>query len=254
MCYCPLLPKMTDPAGAIRLFCLPYAGGGSAPFHRYRRSLPDWLELVPLNLPGRESRVADAPYTDLRQLAADAVDATSAYLDHPYALLGHSLGAVVALEMAREIRRRGGPLPRLLVPAACRAAQLLGRRSPIHQLPEREFLYELTVRYNGIPTAVLENRELLDLLLPVLRADVQLMDTYQHVPEPPLAVEILALGGTNDTAVSRADLSAWRNQTSVRFSTRMLPGGHFFLFDDTADAARSAWLVIAERLNSLAPD
>jgi surfactin synthase thioesterase subunit len=243
---------MTERAGAVRLFCLPYAGGGAAPYHRWRPGLPDWLDLLPLNLPGRESRAAHPPYTELEQLASNAAAVIATCANHPYALLGHSLGAVAALEITRKLRQSGHPLPRLLIVTGCRAPQVMARRSPIHQLPETEFLGELASRYNGIPAVVLENRELLDLLLPVLRADVGMLETHTYVDEPPLDVEILALGGTADAAVTAADLNAWRIHTSQRFSARLLPGGHFFLFDDEQGAARMAWDTIVNRLAEFA--
>ena len=146
------------------------------------------------------------------------------------------------------------PLPGLLIVAACQAPKLLNQRPPIHLLPDEAFLRELTARYAGIPAEVLQNRELLDLLLPTLRADVRLMETYRHRDEAPLDLEILALGGTSDGAVPVADLNAWRSQTAKRFSARLLPGDHFFLVDDTTGAAGAAWEVIASRLREFASD
>ena len=230
MPHSPFLPQSLALDTSLRLVCLPYAGSGAAVFHRWRAALPAAIGLVPICLPGREGRVGELPYTDMPTLVHALADELMPVLDHPWAALGHSMGAWIALELVRELRRRGGRLPRLLIVAASQAPDVDTSPSNLHTLPDDQFVDELGRQFDGIPPAVRDNAELLELVLPALRADIQMVETYQYQEEPPLDVDILALGGTDDPAVSASQLAAWRRQTSGKFSARLLPGGHFFLF------------------------
>lgn len=224
------LPNHLSAAAALRLVALPYAGGGAAPYYRWRQTLDSRIELVPIQLPGRESRISEVPLTDLCTLVTEIADAMTPVLDRPYAILGHSMGATIAFELARELRRRNLRLPELLIVAASAAPHQQQAGQSMNSLSDEAFVAEMNRRFEGIPSAVLEHRELLQLLLPALRADMTLLENYKHQDESPLAVEILALGGTEDRAVSRTQLADWRRHTSANFSQRMFPGGHFFLF------------------------
>ena len=221
--------RLTENA-ALRLVCLPYAGGGSAVFHRWRTTLPPHVDLVPLALPGHDGRLAEPPRTDLRMLADELAEDMRPALGRPYVLVGHSLGAWIAFELARVLRRRGLPQPELLVVAGARPPHIDLPQSPLHLLPDKEFIAALQARYDGIPSAILASAELLQLLLPVLRADIQMVETYRYADEAPLEIEFLVLGGAEDPAISAAQLADWRRHTSRNCSVRQFPGGHFFLF------------------------
>jgi surfactin synthase thioesterase subunit len=225
--------------GLIRLVCLPFAGGGSAAYYRWRPAIPSWIELKPLNIPGHDGRLNERPFTDLRALAVMLADELRSVLDRPLVLLGHSLGGWLAFELARELRRRGWRPPELMVVAASRAPHVSLAESPIHQLPAQEFLLALERRYGGIAPEISSSPELLQLLLPALRADMQMVETYQYAEESPLKIPILALGGTEDAAISPAQLNAWQRHTTGEFSMRLLPGGHFFLFGRVRAGAAS---------------
>ena len=224
------LPTDLSANSALRLFALPYAGGGSAPYYRWRRVFEERIELVPVNLPGREGRISEPAIADMVVLVSEIADALEPVIDRPFALLGHSMGALIAFELARELRRRGGRAPTLLIVAASPAPHRPRSAQPMHALPDAEFLAEMGRRFDGIPAAVREQDELLKLLLPAMRADIELLEAYHYHDEPSLDCDILALGGTDDRAVSMTDLAEWRRHTSGRFSQRMFPGEHFFLF------------------------
>ena len=169
----------------------------------------------------------ETPITQLSPLVQALAQALVPLLDKPFAFFGHSLGALVAFELARQLRRQSGVQPVRLLVSADRAPQISHRDRPINALPEKEFLDELR-RLNGIPEKVLEETELMQSMLPILRADFAVYETYVYSTELPLSCPISTLGGLQDHRVSRDDLEAWRDQTSGSFSLRMFPGGHFF--------------------------
>jgi medium-chain acyl-[acyl-carrier-protein] hydrolase len=223
------LPSFSRRPGAeVRLFCLPYAGGGAGVFRGWEDSLAGRVEVCPVQLPGRETRFREPAFTRLAPLVEALAGSLRLYLDRPFALFGHSMGALLAFELARRLQRDHGPQPVRLVVSGCGAPQTRTSRTTIHALPAAEFREELR-RLDGTPAAILANDELMDLLLPTLRADFSLCESYAYIAGPPLACPVTALGGLGDDAVSRQDLDAWRDQTTGPFRVRMLPGGHFFL-------------------------
>ncbi len=222
---------VSDPA--LRLFCFPYAGAGASIFRSWPDLLPPGVEVCGIQLPGREGRFKEEPYTRLPDLAQTLAEAVVPYTDVPCAFFGHSMGALVAFALARELRRNERAGPSLLIVSGQRAPQRPDPDPPIHDLPDEEFLREIR-ELDGTPEAVLANEELLQLLMPVLRADFAVCKTYEYVPEDPLDCPITAFGGIHDTEVSREDMAAWSHQTSASHSLRMFPGGHFSLLDEPA--------------------
>jgi medium-chain acyl-[acyl-carrier-protein] hydrolase len=219
--------RKPNPQARLRLFCFPYAGTGASIFRTWSDGLPAEVEVCPVEFPGRGTRLMETPFTQLSPLVQALAQALVPLLDKPFAFFGHSLGALVGFELARQLRRQSGVQPVRLFVSADRAPQVPHRDRPIHALPEGEFLAELR-RLNGIPGKVLEEVELMQIMLPVLRADFAVYETYMCSTEPPLNCPISTFGGLQDHRVSRGDLEAWRDQTSVSFSLRMFPGDHFF--------------------------
>jgi medium-chain acyl-[acyl-carrier-protein] hydrolase len=244
MLYCPtpahrapterdpwLIRPETRPTARLRLFCFTYAGGGASIYRPWTRELPPEVELCVIQLPGRESRLLEEPYTEMSALVEQLSAALDRYLDIPFAFFGHSMGALVAFELAREIRRRRGlSLVHLFVSGHV-APSIQRRRAPVHQLPASEFV-EAIRRLNGTPEQVLENAELMELVLPALRADLALCETYTYVDEAPLGCPISAFGGLADAEVGYDDLRAWQSQTTGQFRLRLFPGDHFYLRDE----------------------
>jgi medium-chain acyl-[acyl-carrier-protein] hydrolase len=164
----------------------------------------------------------------LEPLVEALAGALRRYLDRPFAFFGHSMGALVAFELCRRLQREECGRPICLLASGCGAPHVRSAHSAIHALPAAQFSQELR-RLNGTPAAVLDDNELMELVLPTLRADFRLCETYEYLSGPPLACPIVALGGLGDDTVSRQDLDAWREQTTGRFRARLLPGDHFFL-------------------------
>jgi surfactin family lipopeptide synthetase A len=220
--------RKPNPQARLRLFCFPYAGTGPSIFRAWSDGLPADVEVCLVQLPGRGTRLMETPFTRLSPLVQTLAQAMVPLLDKPFAFFGHSLGALVAFELARQLRRQAGVQPVRLFISADRAPQLPQRDRPIHALPEAEFLVELR-RLNGIPGRVLEEADFMQSMLPVLRADFAVYETYVYSTEPPLNCPFSLFGGLQDHRVSRGDLEAWRDQTNGSFSLRMFPGDHFFL-------------------------
>ncbi len=225
---CWVMCPKPNPQANLRLFCFPYAGGGALSFRTWPNGLPTTVEVCAVELPGRGTRMRLAPFTRLEPLVEALAQALLPYLDKPFALFGHSMGGLVSFELARLLRREYGLLPVHLFVSGRRAPQVPDPDPPIHALPEPAFKEELR-RLNGTPEAVLENKELMQLLIPILRADFAVLETYVYATEPPLECPITAFGGLQDCKVSCDRLEAWRNQTSASFALQMLPGDHFFL-------------------------
>lgn len=211
----------------LRLFCFHYAGGGAWCFRTWLDHLPSSVEVCSIELPGRGFRLAEAAFTRLDPLVGAITDALLPHLDKPFACFGHSMGGLVSFELTRLLRRDGLSPVHLFV-SGHRAPQLPDLDPPIHNLPESEFLDQMC-DLEGTPQAVLENTELMRLLLPTIRADFTVVETYAYAAEPPLDCPITAFGGWQDRKVSYDQLNAWQQQTNAAFSLRMLPGNHFFL-------------------------
>jgi len=222
-----------NPQATVRLICFPYAGGAANIYHKWAGLLPAWIELCAVQPPGRGSRLLEEPFTDARSLVCAASEALTPYLDRPFALFGHSLGALVAFEFARHLRRQGKPGPICMFVSGRCAPQIPETGMPLHTLPEPQFLVELQ-RLNGTPDEVLAHPDLMKLMIPVLRGDFAVAETYQYLKEPPLDCRIKAFGGLDDMAINRRSLEAWKEQTANAFSLHMLPGDHFFLFTSEA--------------------
>jgi len=212
---------------SVRLFCFPYAGGGDSIFRSWQQILSDTIEVCPVQLPGRGSRITEPPCTEINELIRLAGQALAPHLDKPFALFGHSMGALIGFELAHHLRREYSAQPVHLFASGRCSPQT--RNEPIDLKLFDSALPEMLRRYNGTPKEALENPELMELVLPVLRADLALCQSYVYTPKPPFSFSITAFGGLDDHGVPRHRIEGWREHTTGPFALRMLPGDHFFL-------------------------
>jgi medium-chain acyl-[acyl-carrier-protein] hydrolase len=212
----------------LRLFCFPYAGGSASIYSGWSKSLPETVEVCAVQLPGRGSRLLEKAMSRMPELVEAVAQALRPQLDKPFAFFGHSMGATISFELARRLRQEGQAEPVHLFVSGSRAPQARNREPATYDLPEAEFMDELR-RLKGTPAEVLEHPELMSLMMPVLRADFALIQTYAYKAAAPLSCPITAFGGLQDEAVSERQLQAWQAQTSAQFSLEMIEGDHFFI-------------------------
>nr|WP_256667605.1 MULTISPECIES: alpha/beta fold hydrolase [unclassified Pseudomonas] len=213
----------------MSLLCLPYSGASAMVYSRWRRKLPQWLQLQPLELPGRGARYAEPLHTDMRQLAMQLAREIQGTLRAPYALFGHSLGALLACELAHALRALGCPEPVALFASGTAAPTLRAEYDRGFAEPKTdEQLIDQLRTLNGTSEEVLANRELMDLTLPILRADFLLCGRFRPMQRELLSCPVHVLGGKTDRATTE-QLIGWSKETCGSFSVDMLAGGHFFI-------------------------
>jgi surfactin synthase thioesterase subunit len=222
------------PGAAVQLFCLPYAGAGASAFRAWSAAFGERVEVVAVQLPGRENRIREPIEIDPVPIAG----AIAARADRPFAIFGHSLGGRLGFETIRALRRAGGPQPIRFYPSASRPPDEIsaGPLDGLSRLDDDELLDRLADA-GGFPAAVLAEPELVALILPVLRADLTWVDDYRYDPEPPLDMPLTAFAGSRDEGVSPDQVAGWRRHSAAGGSLRTLDGGHFFLHERLAELA-----------------
>lgn len=219
----------------MRLFLFPYAGGGPAAFNKWLVEFPDHIEIWAAHYPGRGSRHNQSPIKQLASLVENFSHAIQPLLEKPFVFFGHSMGGMIAFELIRHLRQFKLPQPNFLFISACGAPNLPDPHPPIHALPDAEFLKAIK-ELKGIPSEILNIPELIELLLPTLRADFEAVETHHHDHNlPALDCPIIAFGGLDDQRVSRERLEGWLSCTNARFHSQYFSGAHFFIH--TAKAA-----------------
>lgn len=219
-------------APLAHLYCFPHGGGSPAEYVQWGPRMPQ-VEVMSVQLPGRGSRLNEPPFRRMNELTETIVNEVE--FRPTFAFFGHCMGALVAYEVTRTLRRRGLPLPERLFVSGFRAPHLPQRELPIHDLPDDEFLAEVD-RRQGLPDEVRQDADLRAATLLGLRADYELLETYRYAPEPPLPLPITAQAGTDDDV---DDLAAWQQHTTVPLAVRRFPGGHFYLREQRDRVART---------------
>lgn len=213
----------------LNLICFPYAGGGAQIFNSWHTGLvTSEIQVCAVQYPGRGSRVREQAFTDCQALVDAFMPHLLPLLNKPFALFGHSMGAIIAFEVARLLQEQYGLRAERLFVSGRRAAQIPMTERPTYNLPDKEFTEELR-RLNGTPHEVLDHPELMQLMIGIIRADFTLTQTYKYLPGPKLNCPLSVFGGLRDTDVAREQLEAWCELTSNGCSLRMFEGDHFFI-------------------------
>jgi medium-chain acyl-[acyl-carrier-protein] hydrolase len=218
-----------DSHSRIRLFCFPYAGAGSSLFNSWSRWLLPEIELYLVNLPGRDARIRETPYLKLKPMVDPLTQGLLPYLDKPFIFFGHSMGSLICFEVARELRRLGKAQPLHLFVSGRQPPHIPDTHPNLHGLSEEEFLKTTQKFYGALPEIILQEPDMVNLFLSMMRADITMIETYEYEHEAPLDCSITAYGGLQDPSIDMPSLNAWKDQTAAGFKLKMFPGEHFFI-------------------------
>jgi surfactin synthase thioesterase subunit len=216
-------------SASLRLFCFPYAGGGSVVFHDWHSAFPEHIEVCAIEPPGRLARRAERACSEVAEFTSAVSAALDPFLDRPFAFFGYSLGALLAFECARALRRERKLEPTDLIVAASKAPQLPRRQPPISGAPSANFVRELEARYGPIEPVIKADPEMLAAIVDIMRVDLGMLERYVYQADQSFSCPILAVGGTEDHSVMQGELEGWRAQSNAPSRTHYLPGGHFFI-------------------------
>ena len=229
-----VLRRHPEPGARLRLFCLPHAGGDTWMFADWHQALAPEIEVCPIRLPGRGSRMSDPPFEEVGALVHAIASGLAGLLDGPFAIFGHSMGALIGFELARLLERERRRVPAMLCVAACRAPHHPREMPTFSHLPPYLLLDALHRRY-GLYGDMAGNDELLRLMLPTLRADLKICESYAPDADGRVACPIAAYAGIDDSTIDGPALEAWRDDTSDAFRGQVLSGGHFFPIEAKAE-------------------
>jgi medium-chain acyl-[acyl-carrier-protein] hydrolase len=224
-----LAHRTNNPLARLRLFCFHHAGGAANVFRDWAHRLPKSIDVCPVQLPGHSTRTREPLVENLHQLSTAAAQGLRPAFDLPFAFFGHSMGALLAFQVVRELQDRGEAPPVHLFVAGRVAPSVVVHGPPLHGLSDQELIHGLRHRYNAIPDELLREPELLTYLLPAIRADLRLHETYVHRIGSPTACAITAYGGSRDPNVTDDDLDAWKQETTGQFTKQLFDGDHFFI-------------------------
>ncbi len=213
----------------LRLFCLPYAGGGASIYRLWQQSMPEDIQVCKIQLPGRENRINEQAIDSMEVMIKTLTKQLLAYLDKPFVFFGHSMGAMISYELARYLANYTPFAPYHIFVSACRTPDTLNTQTTYH-LSGDEFVESLRQR-GGTNEVLLNNKEYMQMVEPTLRADLKLIEQWHHNNINKLDCPITVLGGVNDTLVSPALLKQWNRYTNNVFELKLFDGGHFFIND-----------------------
>lgn len=212
----------------IKMICLPFAGGSKYSYYRFAKLAPEWLEVIPVDLPGRGARLNEQLLTDMHAVVEDVLTHIRRHLDKPYILYGHSMGGLTILLLARRIRKEGLRMPLHLFVTGHGGPSASDNKIIRHNMPENELIDELNI-LDGIPGDIIKDKFLLRFFLPVIRADFQAIETFQYSPEEKLDIPITCVVGSEEK-ISMEKARAWETETSAGVEVRQFPGKHFFIY------------------------
>ncbi len=222
-----VIPK-PNPHADLRLICFPYAGGSATTYMSWVKHLPQNIELVIVQAPGRGTRMFEKAFSTMASLTKELLTVFPNYTNKPYIFFGHSLGSRVAFELMSQLQHRSFPLPQYFIASGSRAPHIISSKKSIHHLPDDEFIAQLKL-LNGTPQAVIENKELMELFLPLVRADFEIADNYCFTSKAIFNCPITVLSGKDDIDITQFHLESWGNFFNTKQEIHMIPGNHFFI-------------------------
>jgi surfactin synthase thioesterase subunit len=222
-----VIPK-PNPNADLRLICFPYAGGSATIYMSWVKFLPKNVELVIVQPPGRGTRMFEQAFSTMASLTTELLKVFPNYIDKPYIFFGHSLGSRVAFELTKQLQILSLPLPQYFIASGSRGPHIASTKKSIHHLPDDEFIAELK-RLNGTPQAVIENKELMELFLPLLRADFEIADNYCFTGNVSFNCPIFVLSGEEDIDITQFHLESWGDFFNSTAEVHMISGNHFFI-------------------------
>ncbi len=234
----------------LKLICFPYAGGNSSTYMSWAKYLPENVELIIVQPPGRGSRIFEPIYSDMKSLISDLLWLIPEHLNTPYILLGHSLGSRIAFELMVQLNKLKFPLPLHFIASGSRAPHLASDKKRIFNLPDKEFISELK-KLNGTPKDVLENNELMELLLPMLRADFKIAENYCYSGSEIFNCPISLLAGNDDIDITLSMLEGWVDHFTEIKNIYIVSGNHFFIDNNTEAVIQKINEVIQQSLSNL---
>jgi surfactin synthase thioesterase subunit len=217
----------------VNLFCLPFAGGNKYSYRGYANSAPEMLAIRPVELPGRGSRVREKLLVNAQHLADDIFGQIKEHLNRPYAIYGHSMGALLGYLITKRVLRENLRAPRHLFFSGCSAPSFLNEEPPLHHLPQEKFLEEIK-NLDGSPEEVLTNETLMSFFVPILRADLQAIETYDYIETKPFHIPMTILIGTMDK-ITIEQAMGWQKETTFQIDIQQFPGKHFFIYHHERD-------------------
>jgi medium-chain acyl-[acyl-carrier-protein] hydrolase len=241
-----LLPLKPNPTARLRVIGFPHSGGGGRAFSPWMAGLPEDIEFLAVQLPGREERFREPPHSRMEPLVEALLPALAPYLDMPLVLFGHSLGGLIAFEVARVLTSQKLSSPAHVIVSSTWAAHLPPPMPLMHLLSDDELQDRLRA-LEGTPQEVL-GHELLRAFLPLIRADMAVGETYVYPGGEPLTCPLTVYGGADDAIISSQSLEAWKSLTSGPLKLRLFPGGHFYWKHSDL-----FWAALAEALNRTSP-
>ena len=225
-----LVHKKDRPDARIRLFCFTFAGSSAQIFYNWNEHVPEWLEVSGFEMPGHGARLAETPIDAHAAAAVEIADTLEPFLDRPYALFGHCLGAALAYEATRVLSARGKAQPVRLFSSGARGPHLGIPIADVESMEDDEFIEHMNKAYSA-PIEFLRHPEMRPLFLPMVRADARMTQNYKYTPGPQVSYPVTAIAGETDPDVFPDHLTAWHQHTSAGVTTRIYPGNHFFFLE-----------------------
>ncbi|WP_170940462.1 thioesterase [Pseudoalteromonas sp. NBT06-2] len=239
-------PKQNPKA---RLICFPYAAGNASTYQEWHNNISDDIEIISIQPPGRANRILEEPIDNMQELVGELLKYASDLTHIPYFLFGHSLGSRVGYEFTVQLQKLGYPMPMHFIASGSRAPHLASNKRHIHNLPLKEFVIELR-KLSGTPEEILQNDELIELLLPLLRADFKIAENYR-TKKYLLTCPITVLGGIDDIGVPKDSLEAWGELTHLGVTVLNIEGGHFFVESERASVLDAINSIISKQVFEL---